>query len=312
MPWLMALRVVSLPAATSRMKNEPNSCSLRRWPSTSACMSVEVMSSRGPREPLAAEVLGVLEELHAGGHELLDRGGVLRIADAEDGVGELEDAPVVARRDAHHLADDLERQRRGDLADEVALAARRDGVDDAARARSRTISSTRATVRGVKPLFTSRRSLVWRGASMLIIEPKNSSSSIGRSPMLEPWPGDEQVGRAADRPDVLPARHRPEPRPLRQARVLELLVPGHRPLAAQQGEGALAVGFRKRPERNVTQANIVDGELTARRGNHAHVIGSAAAHRQARSISSGRQQSSRTRRGPHGAPPRRATRRRAA
>ena len=26
MPWLMALRVVSLPATTSRMKNEPNSC----------------------------------------------------------------------------------------------------------------------------------------------------------------------------------------------------------------------------------------------------------------------------------------------
>src|SRR5215468_6972191 len=56
------------------------------------------------------------------------------------------------------------------------------------RARSRTISSTRATVRGVNPLLTSRRSLVWRGASMLIIEPKNSSISIGRSPMFEPFP----------------------------------------------------------------------------------------------------------------------------
>ena len=43
-------------------------------------------------------------------------------------------------------------------------------------------------MRGVKPRFTSRRSLVWRGASMLIIEPKNSSISIGRSPMFEPLP----------------------------------------------------------------------------------------------------------------------------
>src|SRR5262245_60635910 len=43
-------------------------------------------------------------------------------------------------------------------------------------------------MRGVKPRFTSLRSFVWRGASMLIIEPKNSSSSTGRSPMLEPRP----------------------------------------------------------------------------------------------------------------------------
>ena len=39
MPWLMALRVVSLPATTSRMKNEPSSCvsgELPSSPSTSA------------------------------------------------------------------------------------------------------------------------------------------------------------------------------------------------------------------------------------------------------------------------------------
>ncbi len=36
-PWLIALRVVSLPATTSRMKNEPNSCAVSCSPSTSAC-----------------------------------------------------------------------------------------------------------------------------------------------------------------------------------------------------------------------------------------------------------------------------------
>ncbi len=51
-PWLMALRVVSLPAATSRMKNDPSSSGLSRWtspssPATSACISAEVRSSVG-------------------------------------------------------------------------------------------------------------------------------------------------------------------------------------------------------------------------------------------------------------------------
>ena len=47
MPWLIALRVVSLPATTSRMKNEPNSWAVSRSPSSSACISPLVMSSRG-------------------------------------------------------------------------------------------------------------------------------------------------------------------------------------------------------------------------------------------------------------------------
>lgn len=45
-----------------------------------------------------------------------------------------------------------------------------------------------ATTRGVKPLFTSERSFVCRGGSMLMIEPRNSASSIGMSPMFEPSP----------------------------------------------------------------------------------------------------------------------------
>ena len=51
-----------------------------------------------------------------------------------------------------------------------------------------TYSSMRATIRGVKPLFTSRRSFVCRGASMLIIEPSISLTSGGMSGMFEPLP----------------------------------------------------------------------------------------------------------------------------
>ena len=46
-PWLIALRVVSLPATTSRMKNDPNSCGVSCSPSTSASIMIDVMSSRG-------------------------------------------------------------------------------------------------------------------------------------------------------------------------------------------------------------------------------------------------------------------------
>ena len=48
-PWLMALRVVSLPATVSRTKKEPSSASVRRSPSTSALASAEVRSSVGSR-----------------------------------------------------------------------------------------------------------------------------------------------------------------------------------------------------------------------------------------------------------------------
>ncbi len=56
----------------------------------------------GDREP-------VLEQLHARAHELFYRRHVLGVADAEDRVGQLEDALVVLAGDAHHVADDLER-----------------------------------------------------------------------------------------------------------------------------------------------------------------------------------------------------------
>ncbi len=51
-----------------------------------------------------------------------------------------------------------------------------------------TWSSMRPTWRGVNERLTMRRRRVWRGASMLIIEPKNSAISIGRSGMLVPRP----------------------------------------------------------------------------------------------------------------------------
>ena len=122
---------------------------------------------------------------------------VLGVADAEDHVGVLEDLLGVFAGDAHHVADDLQRQRRRDLGHEVALAHRRDAVDDLLRLLTRTDSSIFATCRGVKPRFTMSRSFVCFGASMLIIEPSHSAISAGMSPIVDRRRGVERVGIAA-------------------------------------------------------------------------------------------------------------------
>ena len=53
-------------------------------------------------------------------------------------------------------------------------------------ARILTRSSTRPISRGPKPFATMLRRRKCFGSSMLIIEPKNSLSSTGKSPMFEP------------------------------------------------------------------------------------------------------------------------------
>ncbi len=53
-------------------------------------------------------------------------------------------------------------------------------------ARTFTDSSIAATVFGVKPFWTSIRNFAWRGLSMTIIDPKNSSVSGGCSPSVIP------------------------------------------------------------------------------------------------------------------------------
>ncbi len=121
MPWLIALRVVSLPATTSRMKNEPNSWAVSWSPSTSAAIITDVMSSLRVGPAVLAERLGVHEHLERVRHQVLERADELGVADAEDRVRPLEDLRVVLGRDAHHVADDLEGQGGGDVLDEVAL-----------------------------------------------------------------------------------------------------------------------------------------------------------------------------------------------
>ena len=58
-----------------------------------------------------------------------------------------------------------------------------------------TPSSSDRIIRGVNPAETILRNRACRGSSMLIIDPKNSRNSGGRSAMLVPSPEQNALGR---------------------------------------------------------------------------------------------------------------------
>ena len=62
MPWVIELRVVSLPATASRMTKKPNSSSESLWPSMSAWTSLVTMSSPGFVGPLGGHLHGVHDQ----------------------------------------------------------------------------------------------------------------------------------------------------------------------------------------------------------------------------------------------------------
>ena len=169
------------------MKNEAISADVSRSPSTSAATSAVVRSSPRLSPPVLGERGGVGADVDGDLHELVEIGGQVGVAEAEDDVGPVEDLLVVLVGDAHHVADHLQRQRTGQLGDQFGRC-RRDGSRSSPttsrRARSRTESSVRATTLGVKALRTMLRSRACRGSSSAIIEPKYSATSGIWSPMV--------------------------------------------------------------------------------------------------------------------------------
>ena len=128
------------------------------------------------------EILARGEQLGDGlVHVLADE---LGIGAGQDDVGVRSTIVVVLVPDAHHLADDLQRQPGGDVLDEVARPGGQQLVDNASAAVRCTSSSNFLIILGVNARETIRRSLACRGSSMLIIEPKYSLNSAGRSSML--------------------------------------------------------------------------------------------------------------------------------
>ena len=95
--------------------------------SISAFTSALVMSSMGLSIRYLPSSSMIPVSCRAGVEEHEDRvlalGDELGVAVGEDDVRVVQDGRVLTRRHAHHVADDLERERRGDVGDEVARAA---------------------------------------------------------------------------------------------------------------------------------------------------------------------------------------------
>ena len=134
MPWLMAVRVVSLPATASRMKKGAISCGREHVLADVVVheRGGEVVGRVGP--PVLGQLVHQAGELHAG----VEHAPAMRLAAAEhvgvagpeDDVRGVEHRLELAAGDAHHVADDEQRERLRDRLDEVDLALLAHVVDD--------------------------------------------------------------------------------------------------------------------------------------------------------------------------------------
>ena len=119
MPWVIELRVVSLPATVRVTTNIPNSASVS-WPSASASISVVTMSSPGSSALRAANCMAYQINSPVEPQRVVL--GELGIVVADHLVGPVEQLVAVLQRNAEQSGDRLQRQLAGDLEDEVAGA----------------------------------------------------------------------------------------------------------------------------------------------------------------------------------------------
>ena len=103
MPWVMALRVVSLPATASISTKKPNSSSDSPCPSISALISLVTMSSRGQPRRSSAMFMLVAEDLDRRPRAGVLLAGQLRVVVADHLVGPGEDLAPVLLRDADQV-----------------------------------------------------------------------------------------------------------------------------------------------------------------------------------------------------------------
>ena len=185
----MAFRVVSLPATTRRMKNDPNSCAVSRSPSTSAAIIADVMSSVGFRSAALPECLGVGEHRERRVQELVV-GAWRTPGRRRRGWCSSTRRSASCRSAGMPIIEQMISSGNGP-AKHFTKSAVRSGWSAIIRSTSSeawifTWSSTAAMCFGVKPFDTIERSRKCFGSSIEIIDPKNSLSSWFRSPMLTP------------------------------------------------------------------------------------------------------------------------------
>ena len=269
MPWLIALRVVSLPATTSSKKNEPSS------PVVSRCRAVLVFDFGVHEragdvvarvvEPVLREREAVLEQLHARAHELFDASARTRGRRRRGSTFVCSKIRLVSSRGMPIMSQMI----CSGSAAAISVTKSHSPIGATRSTISRRLLRERcprsvATWRGVKPRLTISRSLVCFGASMLIIEPSHSAISGGMSPTVELGAEWNVSGSRDHLHHVVVARERPEPGPCGMSisgggtgsswNLIGRFGP-------QLGEDAFAVGAH--PLLDVAEVDVVDREIGA-------------------------------------------------
>ena len=159
---------------------------------------------------------------------------VLRVVEADHRVAPIEDLVPILGRHAHHLDDHLERQLGGDVGHEVALAARRNLVDDPVRDLAHAV---------LEPVGYLGREAEVHEAAVLRVAGRvhvDHQGLVRRELLLGPVPEDRTPPRGREGlrverhvPDVAVTRQGPEP----VAVTVTVPVPEERGLAAEELEG---------------------------------------------------------------------------
>ena len=262
-PWEMALRVVSLPATASNTKNEPSSASSNVSPSTVLLTSAEVRSSVGFRRRASPSswtswassdpaVSRAVTMSAPGGH-------VLGVTGAQDHVGVLEHELVLAVGDAHHLADDPQRQGGGDIGDEVDPLPFDELVHDLGRGAAHVVLDLLEHPGGEAAGHDAAQAGV---ARIVHVDhrPEELAERLGQVPDVRPLARAERLRALGGLEDVGVAAQGVVAPPLRDAGVLPLLMERDRPLGPQGGERALPFGPGPRPEDRIGQVDLVGPE----------------------------------------------------
>ena len=267
----MALRVVSLPATTSRMKND-------------AELGRRSAARRRPRrDQRGGEVVGGCSRRSSAelGHQLWPArapasssavmmsarrsGDVLRVAGAEDDVGAVEDRVVVAASGMPIMSQMIWSGSRAATSVTKSHSPSLDARRRRSRAAIRSTSSSTAcsSMRGRERRGRRcARSRACRGSSMLIIEPKNSLNSAGMSTMFVPPRRPRRTARvAAGLDDVGVPDQRVVAGPRGQPVHVGFRQEGHRVVLAQRGERGRSLLDRRGPEsRDVRQVRLTVGD----------------------------------------------------
>ena len=223
-------------------------------------------------EAVLAERLGVGEHGEHVADQPLERVGLaadLRVARTEDHVRPREHLGVVALRDAHHLADDLEGERRGHRGHEVTRAIR-EAIDHAIDDRAGLlvdVALDAGHLLGREPLRHDRA----QPEVLRVVHVDDRAHELGDLGRIvrdvRTVARLEQRRVAARRPDIVVARQRPVARPERHPGDLPLGEEAHLVVGAQAGEHRLPMFTVPGPELGIGQVDRVERQVVAAHGS---------------------------------------------